>query len=137
MKLFKDGSMYVETSDIVFIGVVPRDVGDELVDDSLSRDGLVEFTGKSAISFWKGKKEILDYNSLKKLSDQQISSKILEYTKEINKLSERAMAQSKDFRRIWEKENDFNNRKKNMEHIRKTLQNYLENRERYDVLFKV
>ena len=76
MKLFKNGVMYVEVEAIRYVRIVPSDVAKVLVDESLEDGSVIEFTSKTTVFYWLRRKDILDYKTLRHLTDDQLQRKV-------------------------------------------------------------
>lgn len=130
MKLFKNGSMYLEKKDMLFVGILPKAVVDEMPDEPMSDNTLIVFESKGAIAFWRGRKEILDYNVVRKLSDKEIQGRILKIVHEIIYLNVKIGNSSR------EKQIEIGYKIKTLEYMKETYEKYLSNRKAYDSRFE-
>ena len=73
--------MFVQLKDIVFLGAIPNYVVSELQQTEYSKDCFISFEQEKSIRFFESKEEIIDYDTICKLSDDEIEL-------EINKLHE-------------------------------------------------
>ena len=129
MKLYKNGCMYLEKDDPLFVGILPKEVVDEMLDDPTSETSLIVFRSRTAINFWRKRKDILDYNAVKKLTDKDIRIKIIKLVREIVDLNVKRGESGKD------KQVEITNKIKSLEYMKSTYEKYLSNRMSYDSKF--
>lgn len=129
MKLYKNGCMYLEKDDPLFVGILPKEVVDEMLDDPTSETSLIVFRSRTAINFWRKRKDILDYNAVKKLTDKDIRIKIIKLVREIVDLNVKRGESGRD------KQVEITNKIKSLEYMKSTYEKYLSNRTSYDSKF--
>lgn len=134
MKCFKDGVMYVEPADVLYKVTVPAYVSEEIGGEALnSKEALIRFESKNSIRFWNEQKDVLNYLDVKKLSDDELKTKIAAYTGQIKKLESEWFLAFLYYRHLL----DLYPKLKKLQHKKDTLERYLESREKIDRLFTV
>ena len=132
MKLLKKGVMYVELKDVQHVGILPTYVADELHDNYLNNDDLVRFTTKGSISFFKRRKDILDYKLIKFMTDEELREMISRIYKPRFPLESDIRRLAKDMPGM---DTRYIEREKNNNFMKSTIERYMANREYYDELF--
>lgn len=68
--------MFVQLKDIVFLGAIPDYVASELLEVEYHQDCFLTFEKEESIHFFESREEIIDYDTVCKLSDDEIHLKI-------------------------------------------------------------
>lgn len=138
MKIFKNNAVYVERSDIDYVKFLPYEVFLEMEKTNFFDERFFKFVTYKSIDFFKENDIIIDYNSLKDLSDEELREKINIIERHLLSLGE-AIANltiEEDNRHLLiNSSKDLENKRLNAKYMQNTIKNYRENKAKYDDMF--
>lgn len=133
MKIIRNDACYVEKEDIMFLGKFPWEVFDEI--DFSDDSKYTKFENKESINYWLKKEDILDYDAISCLNNEELTAKIIEKEKELEKMCCKWLYASNYYRRNLDQNNEYNQQIQSTKYIIETLKKYQSNKEYYDTLF--
>ena len=83
MKIIRDNKVYVNIQDIIYLKLLPEFVLNEFIHSNYNND-LIEFTNPLSIDFFKSREDILDYDLVVNLSNEELDKLINDLTKKLN-----------------------------------------------------
>lgn len=83
MKVIKKYTCYVELSDIEYLGLLPNNIKSEIQDKFFYSPFIkfIRFDKDESIRYFKSREDIIDYNSICNLTDEELSEMINEGNK--------------------------------------------------------
>ena len=130
MKVIKDGKVYVNLSDIQFLGGLPRKIKKEMKFCLEPNKLLIELSSKEAIEYFKKAYEIVDYSDICGKSDEELLQQInneLDILKV--KAEEWVLERRKETKKVDEK---YNKLFRGLNYRIYTIKEYIQKRSKYD-----
>lgn len=132
MKIIKNDVCYVEVEDLVFFSPLPQEVFCELKAYCYKNIRFEKFSKKESVNFFKKNEYIIDYDTIKDISLDELDYKIREIKDKLNHLSLKWLNGSQNERKKLDKDTQYNKLVNNLKYILKTLENYKNNKSTYD-----
>lgn len=134
MKIIRKYTCYVELEDILYLGVVPDDVLSEIKNKVYYSPFIkfIRFEKEESLKYFKKKKEIINYDSICNLSNDELDTKISEISVKLNNYSSKWLEASKQEREKLDNDNPYNSNIKSLKYMLESLKKYKDNRELYD-----
>lgn len=132
MKIIRNKVCYIEFDDILFLGCLPQTVFSELKVYYSKDIKFQKFTKKEAVNFFKKNEYIIDYDSVKNLSDSELDYKIKELKDKLNYLSSKWLNGSQSERKKLDMDKEYNTLINGLKYTLKTLENYRNIKSTYD-----
>lgn len=133
MKLIRNNVCYVGAKDLVR-EPLPK-FKDPLPDCSGDND-YIAFKSEEAINYFKEREDIIDYDSISSLSEEELDNTINEIHKKINEMALRWLSSSQNEREQLYKDKKLTKRQRTLSYAYESLRDYQNNRERIDALLK-
>lgn len=133
MKIIRNDVCYVETSDLYFIGKFPNRVTEEI--PVVIESNYIKFENKESIEYWQQKESVLDYDAVSCLTDEELTTKIIEIESTLEKLCAKWLYTSEYYRRNLNQNHEYNQQIKKLEFLLKTLKDYQQNRKQFDTAY--
>lgn len=128
MKIVRNNSIYIGTDDLLRFPV-PSFIG-----SGIFTKEFIQYEDEKVIEYFKGRQDIVDYDSICKLELEQLDIMIDEKRDELNKLAILYLESSDIFRRQLDRDEDYQNKKKILDSIYCGLCNYKINKKEIDLL---
>lgn len=128
MKIFKENKCYVEVEDLLRFPL-PRFIK---LPANLTPETFVEFETEDVIKYFKGREDIVDYNSVCDLSIKEINKKMKEIREKLEKLSLEWLESSYECRIELAKNQEYQNSSIILKAIYQSLRKYVDNKKSID-----
>ena len=132
MKIIRNDVCYIELEDLSFSEPLPQIVFCELKVYYSKDIKFQKFTKEEAVNFFRRNEYIIDYDSVKELSEGQLEYKIREIKEKLNHHSAKWLNGSQVERKKLDMDKEYNSLIKNLSYILQTLENYKNNKISYD-----
>ena len=131
MKIICDDAAYIELRDLDVMFPAPKCMASEL-DQECYTSTFIKFTNKDSIECIKQNENILSYNLIKDLSDNELDEKINEVYIRLDRLASIWLGSSTTRRRVLDRDIEYNTKVKMCRHIYDSLKKYKENKSYYE-----
>lgn len=134
MKIIRNGICFIEREDIDYLGSLPQKICDASIwNESYSaKFDFLRYKDKFSVQYFNTKEYILDYDSVKDLSSEELELRIKELKDKLEKLSLIWLNSSKRTRDRLDKDKEYNYNIKTLKYRIGSLNKYINNKDFYD-----
>jgi len=124
MKIKSMGNLYVQLSDILSLQNVPTCVFNEIPTGEYNHDYFVLILNEEAIAYIESSDEIIDYDTVKDLSDLELCNLMLDLYKKLDKLCEKYVDSNQRHRDIYLNNEEYSSKIYNLKYQLTVLEYY-------------
>ena len=134
MKIIRKYTCYVELEDIEYLGVLPRNVVSEIKDRVFYSPFIkfIRFDKDESLDFFRQKEDIIDYDSICNLTEEELTIKINETKEKLDEYATRWLNASSREREKLDNDTEYNSNIKSLKYTLESLKKYRDNKELYD-----
>ena len=129
MKVIRNDVCYVEKNDILFLGMLPKEVVEA---PFIVESKWVRFENQRAVNFFRETQVILDYDELSNKKEEELLETEKKAEKELNDICTKWLYASSYYRRNLDKDPEYNEKIKELKYLLATIKNYLSEKTNYD-----
>ena len=129
MKVIRNDVCYVEKNDILFLGMLPKEVVEA---PFIVESKWVRFENQKAVNFFRETEVILDYDELSNKKEEELLETEKKAEKELNDICTKWLYASSYYRRNLDKDPEYNEKIKELKYLLATIKNYLSEKTNYD-----
>lgn len=129
MKVIRNDVCYVEKNDILFLGMLPEEIVEA---PFIIESKWVKFETQKAVNFFRETQAILDYDELSNKKEEELLETENKAEKELNDICTKWLYASSYYRRILDKDLEYNEKIKELKYLLSTIQNYRSEKANYD-----
>ena len=134
MKIIRKYTCYAELEDIEYLGVLPRNVVSEIKDRVFYSPFIkfIRFDKDESLDFFRQKGDIIDYDSICNLTDEELTIKINETKEKLDEYATRWLNASSRERKKLDNDTEYNLNSRTLKYTLESLTKYRNNKELYD-----
>ena len=129
MKVIRNDVCYVEKNDILFLGMLPKEVVEA---PFIVESKWVRFENQRAVNFFRETQVILDYDELSNKKEEELLETENKVEKELNDICTKWLYASSYYRRNLDKDPEYNEKIKELKYLLASIKKYCSEKANYD-----